>query len=268
MKTCSFTALCPTPIGLGLAALLVLASAAQATTLNDEDLLLSRSPVIIRSRVTLGGEHAELVAGGQREKLKLAAAYGFGFNGHDRNFGLGLELPYLWSDPTVGDAGAGFGDFKVRVGQMFTGLPEGWRAGWFFETEFDTAATDVLAIANQRNQMSGGGGAVIPVTDRLAITTSLSYGWSLENGPTSGRKAEWEGHVIGTWKLQERTSLTLDYKAVLQTVNGLELRHTLEPGLGLTLGADRAYGVFSSLEIPLHDGGSRWVAKVGLTWFF
>jgi hypothetical protein len=252
----------------GLCAVLAISAAPAATTLTDEDLLLSRAPVVIKSRVSVGGEYTELDGGGHREKFRLGAGYGFGFNGHDRNFGIGIELPYLWNEPETGDSGSGFGDVKVRVGHVFLGLPEGWRAGWFFETEFDTAASDVFAIANQRTQMAAGTGAVIPVTDRLAVSTSVSYGWSLENGPTTGRKGEWEAHVTAIWKPMARTSLSLDYKAVINTVDGTELFNTLEPGLGITFGPNDEYGLSSSLEIPLDNTGTDWVAKIGIARFF
>lgn len=162
--------------------------ATAATTLADEDLLLASAPIIIQSRLSLNTEYADLGGGGEREKIKFGAAYGFGFNDNDRKFGIGLELPYLFDNPRGGGSSSGVGDFKVRLGQLFTGLPEGWKAGWFFETEFDTAASDVFAIANQRTQMAFGGGAVMPINERLAVTISLSYGWSLDNGTTSGRK--------------------------------------------------------------------------------
>lgn len=239
-----------------------------ALTLTDEDLLLSRSPVVIKSRLSSGCEFTDVGGGGHREKLKFGGAYGFGFNGHDRNFGVGIELPYLWDHPDAGASGSGVGDLKVRAGQLFTWVPEGWKAGWYFETEFDTAASDVFAIANQRTQMAVGGGVVMPVNGSLAVATSLSYGWSLDNGTTTGRKAEWEAHVTTTWKFAEKVSASMDYKAVINTVGGTELFNTLEPGIGVTLGEDGAYGLTGSLEIPLDETGVDWVAKLGLIRFF
>ena len=262
-----FSHSCALPLG-GILLHLSISLAPAATTLTDEDLLLSRSPVIIKSRVGLGGEHKDLGGGGHHDKLKLSAVYGFGFNDHDRNFGIGVDLPYLWDRSAGGGSGSGVGDFKVRVGQIFTGLPEGWRAGWFFETEFDTAASDVFAIANQRTQMALGGGAIIPMNERLALTTSLSYGWSLDNGTTTGRKAEWEAHFAAAWKIMENLSCSLDYKVTLDTVGGSDWFHTLEPGFGLTLGENMNYGLVGSLELPLSETGTDWVAKLGLIRFF
>lgn len=268
MKSCPISFLFDKLLLLFLGYLSAATSVSAATALTDEDLLLSRCPVIIQSRLLVGGEHTDTAGGGHRQKFKVGAAYGFGFGGEDRNFGVGIEWPYLLNEPNVGDSGSGVGDFKVRVGQIFTGLPEGWRAGWYVETEFDTAASEVFAIANQRPQMAAGGGAVMPITDRLAMTVSLAYGWSLENGLTSGRKAEWEAHWTTTWKLLERTSVSLDYKAILRTVAGNEVFQALEPGFGINLGKANEYGLFGSVEIPLQQNGTNWVAKCGLTRFF
>jgi hypothetical protein len=247
---------------------LACANAPAASTLTDEDLLLARNPVIIRTRINTTNEFTDLGGGGYRDKLVFGGTYGFGFNGHDRNFGIAAELPFLWSNPENGDSAWGLGDFKLKIGQLFTGLPEGWRAGWFFDTEFDTAVDDVFAIANQRTQMALGSGVSFPLTRNLTVTTTLQYGWSLDNGTTSGRKAEWEAHVTTSWKVMERTTINLDYKAVIQTVDGTELINTLEPSIGYTLGENHEYGLFTSLEIPLNETNVNQVAKLGLIRFF
>jgi hypothetical protein len=213
-------------------------------------------------------ELTDVGGGGHRDKLTFGGVYGFGFNEHDRNFGVGFELPFLWNDPADSATDAGVGDLKLRLGQLFIGLPVGWRAGWFFDTEFDTAADDVRAIANQRTQMAFGGGMSFPLCDNLTVTKTLQYGWSLNNGDTNGRKAEWEAHVTTSWKVMDRTSINLDYKAVINTVDGTELFNTLEPSVSFTLGADKEYGLFSSLEIPLDETGVNWVAKLGMVRFF
>jgi hypothetical protein len=66
----------------------------------------------------------------------------------------------------------------------------------------------------------------------------------------------------------DRFSLNLDYKAVINTVGGTEWFNTLEPSAGFTLGENKEYGMFTSLEIPLDETGVNWVAKVGLIRFF
>ena len=239
-----------------------------ASTITEEDLLLARNPVVIKTRLNTGNEFTDVGGGGYRDKLIFGGTYGFGFNGQHRNFGIAFELPFLWNDPENAGSDWGLGDFKLKTGQLFTWVPEGWRAGWFFETEFDTAADDVYAIANQRTQMAFGTGMSFPVLDNLTVTTIAQYGWSLYDGDTTGRKAEWEIHITPSWKVMERLSLNLDYKAVINTVGGTELFNTLEPSVGLTLGENKEYGVFTSLEIPLDETGVNWVAKVGMIRFF
>lgn len=239
-----------------------------ATSVTDEDLVLARNPVVIKTRLSTSNEFTDVGGGGHRDKLTLGGTYGFGFNEHDRNFGVAFELPFLWNDPANGGSDWGVGDFKLKTGQLFTWVPDGWRAGWYFETEFDTAANDVYAIANQRTQMAVGGGVSFPVMENVTITTTVQYGWSLDNGTTTGRKAEWEAHLTTSWKVAERASLNLDYKAMVNTVGGTELFNTLEPSVGFTLGEQKEYGLYSSLEIPLDETGVNWVAKVGLIRFF
>lgn len=177
-------------------------------------------------------------------------------------------MPYLWNEPSTADSGSGFGDFKARLGHVFPGLQEGWRAGWFFETEFDAAAFEVFANANQRTQMSAGTGAVIPVTDRLVVSTSVSSGWSLVNGQATVRKGEWEAHVTTVWKPVARTSPRADCKSVIIIVGGTELFNTLEHGPGITFGPKDEYGLTSSLGIPFDNTGTNWIAKIGIARFF
>ena len=252
-----------------LAVLFMLAaSSPAASTLTDEDLVLARNPVVIKTRLNAGNEFTDAAGGSHRNKLIFGGTYGFGFNRHDRNFGVAFELPFLWNDPEPGGGDWGLGDFKLKAGQLFTWVPEGWRAGWYFQSEFDTAADDVYAIANQRTQLAFGGGVSIPVLENLVVTTTAQYGWSLDNGPTTGRKAEWEIHITPGWKVMDRLSLNLDYKAIINTVGGTKLFNTLEPGIGYTMGRDQEYGLFTSLEIPLNDTGVNWVAKLGLVRFF
>lgn len=235
---------------------------------SDDDVSLAGNPIIIKSRVRFGDEHADATDGGTREKLVLSAVHGFGFNGRDQNFGVGFELPTLFNHPEVGDTDGGIGDFKLRFGQLFIDDPKSWRAGWFSEVEFDTAADQVKAIANQRTQAAIGGGGTYSVLPWLTLSSTLQYGWSFDNGETSGRKAEWEGHFTVIAKLSPCFIASLDYKGVLNTVNGEDLFNTLEPGIGWTVGAQKNIGLSASLEIPLEDTGTDWIAKAGLTWFF
>ena len=146
--------------------------------------------------------------------------------------------------------------------------PQSWRAGWFFDTEFDTAAEQVQAIANQRTQMAFGIGASHPVCEGFTLSSSLQYGWSLDDGATTGRKDEWEAHLTGSTKITESLSFNLDYKLVLNAVGGTHYFHTLEPSLGYIFGANDEFGLFGSCEIPLFNGGSEYIAKGGLQCFF
>lgn len=237
-------------------------------SVTDEDLMLARNPIILKSRVRLANEFTDVDGGGNSDKLILSGIYGFGFNGHDRNFGIGFELPFLNNNPKGGDSESGVGDFKLRLGQLFIDDPKGWRAGWFFDTEFDTAADDVQAIANQRTQMALGGGGSYAIWNNFVLSSTLQYGWSLEDGATTGEKSEWEAHLTATAKVSECVAISLDYKAVIHTVDDTELFNTLEPSVGWTVGKKKDIGLFASLEIPLDDTGTNWVAKAGLAWFF
>lgn len=234
--------------------------------MTDEDLILARNPVIIKTRLTLANEFTDLDDGGNRDKLTLGGVYSFGFNGHDRDYGVGFELPMLTNNPESGGDEFGTGDFKLRLAHLFTEDPKGWRSGVFFDTEFDTAADDVRAIANQRTQMSLGGGASHPLWGPLTLSSTLQYGWSLDEGETTGRKSEWEAHVTASAKIAPMVSLNLDYKAVLNVVGGTEVFNTLEPSIGWTV--QKNLGLWASWELPLDSAGTDWVAKAGLMWFF
>jgi hypothetical protein len=251
-------------VSLALLATLPPVATHAATTVTDEDLLLARNPIIIKSRLKLWDEYTDAESGGHSHKMVFAGVYGFGFNEKDRDFGVGFELPFLFNSPKGGGSDSGVGDFKLRFGHLVMEQPQSWRAGWFFETEFDTAADQVQAIANQRTQMAIGIGASHPVCERFTLSTSLQYGWSLEDGATNGRKDEWEAHLTGSTKLTDSLSLNLDYKLVLNAVGGTDYFHTLEPSIGWTFGANNEFGLFGSCEIPLFNGGAEYIAKGGL----
>ena len=248
--------------------LLPRASFAEASKLTDQDLLLARNPIIIKDRLKFADEFADPEAGGHSHKMIFAGVHGFGLNETDRNFAVAWETPFLFNNPKGSESGEGIGDFKLTFGHLVMENPDSWRAGWFFNTEFDTAADKVQAIANQRTQMALGVGASHPVCERFTLSSSLQYGWSLDDGATTGRKDEWEAHLTGSTKLAENLSLNLDYKLVLNAVGGTEYFHTLEPSVGWTLGADDEVGLFTSCEIPLFNGGANWIAKAGVVWFF
>lgn len=256
-SACLFTVLLPSA-----------AVAESGGSVTDEDLLLARNPIIIKSRVRIADEFSDLDGGGNRDKLILSGVYGFGFNEGDRAFGIGFELPFLNDNPKGGDSDSGVGDFKLRLGQLFMDDPKGWRTGWFFETEFDTAANRVLAIANQRTQMALGGGGSYAIWNNFVLSSTVQYGWSLEDGATTGEKSEWEAHLTATAKVSACVAVNLDYKAVINTVDDSELFNTLEPSVSWTVGEKKDIGLFGSLEIPLDDTGTNWVAKAGLAWFF
>lgn len=245
----------------------VLARAEEVVT--DDDLVLARNPIILKSRVWMGDEYADVDGGGSRNKFILGAIYGFGLGGDaDRDLGVGFELPVLSSNPEGGDSDTGIGDFKFRFGQVLIDQQGGWRAGWFGETEFDTAADDVQAIANQRTQMALGGGGSWSIREDLVLTSTLQYGWSADGGATNGHKSEWEAHLTASWKCADHVSLKLDYKAAVTAIGGAELFNTLEPGIGWNVGGKRDIGLFASCEIPFDDPGTNCVAKAGLIWFF
>lgn len=246
-----------------------LAAESQPSELTNEDLLLvEKNPLVINSRVQIGNEFTEAGGGGYRNKLLLGGVYGFGFDGENRNFAVGFEMPYLFNDPEQGGSSNGFGDVKFRAGQLLVEESGGWRAGWFSEVEFDTADDSVFAIANQRNQGAFGVGASHPLTDKLLLSSTLQYGWSFDDGLTTGRKSEWETHLTASYKLLEHVSVSLDYKAVINTVDDAKLFSTLEPRVGWTIGQDRDIGLYASWELPLDETNTNWTAKAGLIWFF
>ena len=255
-------------LGLCMALQSMSASAATSVSVSDEDLLLSRNPIIIKDRLRLSDEFTDVEAGGNSNKTILAGVYGFGFNQRDRNFGIGFELPVLYNNPDGGDSDCGVGDFKLRLGHLVMEDPKSWRAGWFFDTEFDTAADAVQAIANQRTQMTFGVGASHPILECFTLSSSVQYGWSLDEGATTGRKDEWEAHLTAIAKPMENLSVSLDYKAVVNAVGGTQLYNTLEPSVGWTFGDNKEFGVFTSCELPLFNGGANWIAKGGVVWFF
>jgi hypothetical protein len=244
------------------------AFAESSNGVTDADLLLARNPIIIKDRLRFADEFTDVDGGGNSNKSILSGVYGFGFNGRDKNFAFGFELPYLYNNPEVGNGDSGIGDIKLRFGHLLMEDPKGWRAGWFFDTEFDTAADSVQAIANQRTQMTLGTGASYAILSNFTLSSTLQYGWSLDDGTTTGRKQEWEAHLTAITKLSERFSLNLDYKAVINTVGGTRFYNTLEPSAGWVVGDQKDIGLFTSCELPLYGGGANWVAKAGLIWFF
>ena len=94
----------------------------------------------------------------------------------------------------------------------------------------------------------------------------MQYGWSLNDGDTTGRKSEWEGHVTASAKISSSVSLNLDYKAVLNEVGNDEVFNTLEPSIGWTVRDN--LGLYAAWELPLDSASTDWVAKAGLIWFF
>lgn len=244
-----------------------LRAAETGASVNDEDLLLAENPIIIKSRLRINNEFSEVGGGGHRDKLILGGAYGFGFRGDHRDYGIGFELPFLFNDPAGGGSSEGIGDFKLRVGKKFLDDAK-WRAGMFFDTEFDTSADAVRAIANQRTQMAAGGGVSYAIWDSFVLTSTLQYGWSLDDGETTGRKSEWEAHLTATVKPVDFVAINLDYKAVINTVDATTLYSTLEPSIGWTIGAKRNIGLFASWELPIDETNTNWTAKAGVTWFF
>ncbi len=236
--------------------------------LNSEDLLLAKNPLVIKSRIQLGNEYSDVGGGGSRDKLIFGGVYGFGFDGENKDYGIGFEMPFLFNDPELGGSDNGIGDLKLRAGHLWADNPNGWRSGWFSDIEFDTADDAVYAIANQRTQASFGIGAAHPLFENLVLTGTLQYGWSFEDGTTTGRKSEWEAHLTASYKLVEHVSVSLDYKAVINTVDDAKLYNTLEPRLGWTIGQSRDIGLYASWELPLDETNTNWTAKAGVIWFF
>lgn len=251
------------------AALLPCAVSAQSDDgITDEDLLLGGNPIVIKTRVKLANEFTNGENGAHSDKVILSGIYGFGFNDRDRPFGIGFELPFLHNNPDGSGSDSGVGDLKLRFGHVLIDDPKSWRVGWFFDTELDTAADDVQAIANQRTQMALGGGGSYAILDNFILTSTVQYGWSLEDGETNGEKSEWEAHLIATLKVSPSVAFNLDYKAVINVVDDTDVFHHLEPSVGWTVGQKKNIGLSASVEIPLYDTPTQWIGKAGVTWFF
>ncbi len=252
-----------------LTALLPISALAEVeSNVTDDDLLLARNPIIIRSRVSAANEYKDLEGGGSTDKIYVAGVYGFGFDGNHRDYGVGLELPLLINNSKGADSASGLGDIKIRLGHLFVDQPLGWRAGCYFDNEFDTAANNVQSIANQRNQMALGGGGAYSIHPNFVLGSTVQYGWSTDSGATNGNKSEWEGHLTATVKLPHDISITLDYKFTDNIMAGSELSNTLEPIIGWTFGEKNNFGLFASCEIPFDDAATNCIAKAGLTWFY
>jgi hypothetical protein len=116
--------------------------------------------------------------------------------------------------------------------------------------------------------MAFGGGAAYPLWNNFVLGSTLQYGWSLDDGETTGSKSEWEAHVTATYKATDRLALSLDYKGVLNVIADSKLFHTLEPSVGWSLGEKKDIGLYASVELPLNDAGNNWIAKGGVNWFF
>ena len=244
------------------------AQAVEESSAINERLELAGTPLVYRSRLRIANEFSENETEGDRDKLVLGAAFGFGFDGVNRNYAAGFDLPLLHREAPGEDECWGLGDLKLRFGQKWMDQPGAWRAGWFFESEFDTADDAVRAIANQRTQMAFGGGAARPLGDWFLLTGTLQYGWSLDEGTTNGSKSEWETHFVASFQPTSHLSFNLDYKATLNTAGTNDVMNALEPGVGWTFGEDHEFGLSVSCEVPLNESSTDWTSKIGLTWFF
>jgi hypothetical protein len=146
-------------------------------------------PLVSLNRLGVGFEHAE--ADGHREKLFFSASMLLGAKTGRNDWSLGVELPFLMNDPAGGGSDEGVGDFKLRLTHSWL-EDQGWLVASYLESEFDTAATDVQAIANQRNQLALGSGFIRNFGNGWAVGAALQYGWSLDAGTSTGSKSEWE----------------------------------------------------------------------------
>jgi hypothetical protein len=224
-------------------------------------------PLLSINRVGIGFEHAE--QDGQREKLVLSTALRLGEKTGRNDWALAMELPFLMNDPAGGGSDEGVGDFKLRLTHTWL-ENSNWLAASYLETEFDTAASDVQAIANQRDQLAVGSGFIRNFGDGWAVGGAVQFGWSPNAGQTNGHKGEWECRVGVRKTFFETLSATVIYKGIINVVGEDQYNSTIEPTLSWhfgALGLDKL-NCYVSCEFPLENNREDYTAKTGLAWVF
>lgn len=226
---------------------------------------LRNDPIVALSRLNFGFEHTE--SDSPREKIVLGGTWALGAKTGGHDWAVGLELPVLLNYPKDAPDKTGVGDFKIRFAHTWL-ENDTWLVGSFFETEFDTAASNVETIANQRNQMCFGTGFIRNLGNGWATGGAAQYGWSLDSNPSGGSKSEWEARVGLRKKLADNLSLTVVYKGTVNVANDNRYSSSIEPSLAWNVRTGSPFNVYLAWETPLQDNGNDFTGKLGFAWVF
>lgn len=222
-------------------------------------------PLALVNRVGLGFDHTEGDA--QKEKLTLGVTWTLGQKTGRHDWALAAEIPLLLNQPDGSDSDGGVGDFKLRLAHTWI-ENETWLAGSYVDAEFDTAASNVEAIANQRNQLTVGTGFIRNLNHGWAFGAAVQYGWSVSEGVTNGDKSEIEFRAGLRKKLSEAWSVTVLHKSIVNLANANHYTSAVEPSVNWDVGCGGKFSVFAACEVPLEHGREDFTAKAGLAWVY
>lgn len=222
-------------------------------------------PLVALSRLGVGYEYTRVSAEAAKEKIIPNAKWALGGQNGRNDWSVAVELPVLVNHPKHAPDESGFGDFKVRVSHLWVDN-DSWLAGSYFETELDTAADDVQAIANQRTQLAFGSGFIRNLGRGWAVGGGLQYGWSPDAGATNGHKSEWEYRVGVRKKLLDYLSASVVYKGTIIAIGATDHDATIEPVLTWSFGKDRQCSLSLSCEWTLEGKADDYTAKAGFGW--
>mgnify|MGYP002350935636 CR=1 FL=1 len=222
-------------------------------------------PLVAISRCGINYEYARETS--SREKFVPNATWQLGAKDGKNDWALGIEVPVLINNAKWAPSEEGLGDLKVKV--AYNALDDGqWLLGGYFETEGDTADTDVEAIANQRTQMALGGGFIRSLGSGWSVGAALQYGWSLDAGTTTGCKSEWELRIGARKTLVGQLNLTVVYKQVFGFAGEDSYSASVEPSLSWGFGAERKCSLWVACEVPVQNKSEDFTAKGGFAWLF
>ena len=227
---------------------------------------LQRDLTVIRTRTDLVSEFTDLSGSGWSEKLTLGSTLGLHLPGvgPEHEFGVRLQAPLVVEDPGPASVETGLGDVELKMGWAFIPDEEN-RLAVFTNFVFDPATDDILG--DSRNDYSLGLAASHEVISNRFSVFVL---------------AEYLDTITHENDVSSRNALELSFRPIVKIAGPLAFNVLLkdkwdfdaddhfaliEPGLSLLL-LERHLGLSTSLEIPLDDESSNYVAKVGMVWFY
>ena len=144
--------------------------------------------VVILNRLNFGFEYS----GGDAPRAKFipGGTWDLGEKTGRHDWAVGIEWPLLANLPEAGPDEFGMGDLKLRLSHTWINN-ERLLLGSYFDAEFDTAASSVYAIANQRNQLTIGSGFI----------RNFGDGWA-RLIPARRRAAAVNGNPSLAWKIR------------------------------------------------------------------